>query len=102
MLTDLQYLLMNRIAHDLYCSTNGDTPTEASDVNCWLWADEFARDIGLTEYQVGALLVTLQAAGFIGMHKARKVRHQPDESSVWFTDAGFAVWHAAHGKAVQS
>jgi len=95
-LTEMQFALMNRIAHDEYNTTNGATPTSASDVNCWLWADEFAKDIGLTGKQVGGLLTTLETAGLIRMDKVAKKRGQADESSVWFTEAGFAAWQAVH------
>jgi len=95
-LTEMQFALMNRIAHDQYNSSNGQTPEEASDVNCWLWADEFASDIGLTEKQVGGLLTTLQEADLIGINKVKRSRTlrggEPDESTVWFTEAGFQAW----------
>jgi heme-degrading monooxygenase HmoA len=95
----MQYALMNRIAHDQYNTTNGATPTKHTDVNCWLFADEFAADLGLTEKQVGGLLTTLQEAGLIEMHidKKKTTKNHTNESSVWFTEEGFQAWkEAAH------
>lgn len=99
-LTTMQFSLMNRIAHDQYNTTNGATPTSHTDVNCWLWADEFAADLGLTGKQVGGLLTTLTEKGFLGVNKVKKSKTrlggEPDESTVWFTEAGFAAWQAEH------
>jgi len=99
-LTDLQYRVMNRIAHDEYCTSNGATPTDHTDVTTWLWADEYAKDVGLTEQQVGGVLTSLENAGYISMYKAPKVAGQQDESTVSFTEAGFAAWQAVHSTPV--
>jgi hypothetical protein len=99
-LTTLQYALMNLIAHAEHNTTNGSTPTTHTDVNTWLWADEFAKDLSLTGKQVGGLLTTLETAGMIGMQKVKKSRSLaggvPDESTVWFTEAGFEAWLSEH------
>jgi hypothetical protein len=101
-LTDMQYALMNLIAHHEMNTTNGATPEKHSDVNTWLWADEFAKELSLTEEQVGGLLTTLTEAELIGVHKAKKKRGQPDESTVWFTEAGFLAWQAVHNGAKET
>ena len=96
-LTHLQYRVMNHIAHHEMNSSNGATPETHSDVNTWLWADEWASDLGLTGQQIGGVLASLENAGYIGMDKVRKTRHmQADESSCWFTEAGFAAWKLIH------
>lgn len=98
-LTNLQYRVMNHIAHHEMNSTNGATPETHSDVNTWLWADEWASDLGLTGQQIGGVLASLENAGYIGMDKVKKRRNEPDESSCWFTPAGFAAWKEIHDEA---
>jgi hypothetical protein len=98
-LTARQYALMDLIAHHEYNAINGATPEKAADVNTWLWADEFAKELGETGKAVGGLLTTLTEKGFIGVNKVKKVKGQADESGVWFTDDGFAAW-AAHRAAL--
>jgi len=92
-LTPMQYALMNRIAHDQYNTTNGATPTSAADVATWLFAADWAADLGLTEQQVGGVLTSLENAEYVSMYKG-------DESTVNFTEAGFAAWQAASIAAV--
>lgn len=96
-LTPLQYTVMNRIAHDQYNPTNGATPTSAADVACWLFADEWAKDLGLTGQQIGGVLTSLENAGYISMYKdtQRKGANEADESTLNWTEAGFAAWLAA-------
>ena len=87
LLTDLQYRVMNRIAHAEHNTTNGATPTQASDVNTWLWGDLLADETGLTPQQVGGVLTSLEQGGFINIVDAGT-----EEAGVSFTQAGFDSW----------
>ena len=92
-LTDLQFAVMDNIAHDLFNPTNGADPESASDVHCYLWAEERARDLGLSAQQVGGLLTGLDTAGLLWMQKPSK--GDPD-GGCGFTEAGFEAWKTRH------
>lgn len=90
-LTDLEYGMMDTIAHAEHNTTNGATPTAASDVHTWLWADEFAAALGINAQAAGGVLSSLEQKGAIGMDAT-----QGKDSGVWFTELGFAAWKADH------
>ena len=92
-LTELQFKVMDAIAHAEHNPTNGATPTSADDVNTWFWADELAAECELTEKQVGGIVTSLQEAGYIGIDIVTAAqRKKGAESGVWFTKEGFQVW----------
>jgi len=95
-LTNLQYNVMNHIAHHEYNPNNGATPEHHSDVNTWFWADDWARELNLTGQQIGGVLASLENAGYLIIDKQPKRRNEPDDSTCWFTEAGFAAWKAIH------
>lgn len=91
-LTDLEYAMMETIAHAEHNPTNGATPEKREDVNTWLWADEFGKAIGIGEKAAGGVLSSLSQKGLIEMDvSGKKADH-----SVWFTDAGFTTWQLEH------
>lgn len=95
-LTPLQFQLMDLVAHSEYNAGNGATPESASDVNVWFWADELASSMGISEKAVGGVVTSLTEAGFVEVDIVTAAqRRQGDESSIWFTDAGFAAWAEA-------
>lgn len=91
MLTDLQFRLMDLLAHSEYNSSNGDTPTTHTDVNTWFWADELAGEMGISRKAVGGVISSLIQLGFVGFAEANKKMGDTD-ASAWFTEAGFAAW----------
>jgi hypothetical protein len=90
--TDLEYRMMDTIAHSEYTQDNGATPTDYKSVNVWLWADEFGRAIGISAKAAGGVLSSLDQKGAIGMDVSGKKK----DNAVWFTEAGFAAWKADH------
>ncbi len=93
--TPKEMLLLENIAHSEMCAANGATPESAADTNSYLWADERASALGISEQAVGGLLTTLQAKAAIGV--TRPTRQDPD-GGVWFTDGGFTAWMAQRGE----
>jgi len=91
LLTPLQYLVMDRIAHAEHNTTNGATPETSSDVNTWLWGDDLADRTGLTVNQVGGVLASLINAELIIVGDIGT-----KEASVSFTEEGFAGWQIIH------
>jgi hypothetical protein len=87
-MTDLQMQFMNLIARCEMNQINGAVPHCADDVNTYLWADERASAMGISEKAVGGVITSLQTAGLIGIYIDK------DDSGVWFTEAGFAAWNA--------
>lgn len=89
-LTDLEFGLMDLIAHAEHNQTNGATPTETREVHTWLWADEWAKELGITEQAAGGVLSSLAQKGAIQMDTTGKKA----DRGVWFLDAGFTAWRA--------
>jgi hypothetical protein len=89
-LTDMQFKLMNHIAHCEMNTINGATPKTADDVNTYLWVDGWATSLGYTEYQIGGCLSSLTVAGLVWV--TPKSRSDPD-GGVGFTAAGFEAWN---------
>jgi hypothetical protein len=105
-LTELETRLLNNIARDEHTARNGHPPTCSGDVHVWLWADQRADDLGISEQAVGGVLTSLQAKKLIGVQAPTvKMGANPDlqrlnggdpDGSVWFTDAGFRAWKSSH------
>lgn len=91
-LTELEFQLMDLYAHCEMTQLNGATPTQYKDVNTYLWADERAAALEISEQAVGGLLTSLQNKGFIGVVKPTR---QDKDGSFWFTETGFDAWHSA-------
>lgn len=87
-LTDLEYAMMNVIAHAEHNPTNGATPEKHTDVHTWLWADEFGKRLGIGEKAAGGVLSSLTQKGCIEMDVSGKKA----DRSVWFTETGFAAF----------
>jgi hypothetical protein len=90
-LTDLEGLYLDLIAHCEMNSGNGATPEAADDVNTYTWADQRARDLGITEKGVGGVMSSLTQKGLIWS------TDEGDDSGVGFTEAGFEAWKAWPG-----
>lgn len=90
-LTDLQYRLMDLYAHCEMNGPNGATPTQASDVNTYLWVDERAKNLGLSRQACGGVLTSLYNEGLVNMQSPS--RGDPD-GGFQFTEAGFQAWRA--------
>lgn len=106
-LTPLQFAVMDAIAHQEHNPSNGHTPTDfASECpNCWFWAKELASECALSEQQLGGVITSLTEAGLIGVDIVSKAQHNKtgDDSSVWFTQAGWDAWIAARAfQAIQA
>lgn len=87
-LTDLEYGMMDLIAHAEHNTPNGATPEKAADVHTWLWADELAKNLGISEQAAGGVLSSLAQKGAIQMDVSGK----KEDRTVWFTDLGFALF----------
>ena len=95
-LTKLQAQLMNLVAHAEHNPNNGSRPTCAADVATWLWADELAKNMGISEKAVGGVITSLTEAGLVNVNiVTAKQRKMGDDSSISFTDAGFAAFEKA-------
>lgn len=91
-LTDLEYGMMDVIAHAEHNTTNGATPTKHSEVHTWLWADEFGKSLGIGAQAAGGVLSSLEQKGAIWTDVSGK----KDDHAVAFTPDGFAAWQADH------
>jgi len=90
-LTDLEFNLMTTIAHNEMNTTNGATPKVYTDVNCYLWVDEFASELGVPMNVVKGALGSLTTKGAIWIINEPK----REDDGVGFTEAGFDAWAAA-------
>lgn len=104
-LTNLEAALLTEIALCEMNSSNGAEPDQASDVHTYLWADERASNLGISEQAVGGVLTSLQTKGLIGViapnckpnandRDGRRIGDRDPDGAVWFTDAGFAAYKA--------
>lgn len=94
-MTNLEIKLMNLMARCEMNQINGGVPECANDVNTYIWPEERAADMGISENAVGGVMTSLQAKGYIWVCIEKT---DPDDSGFGFTEAGFAAW-AAHPKA---
>ncbi len=95
-LTNLQFGVLNEMAHSEFTQDNGSTPDTAVSVNVWFWPDEMAKELGITEHALGGVVASLVNAGLVEVHivsKKDKKRYN-DESTIAFTQAGFDAWQA--------
>ena len=90
-LTQNEINLMNSIARCEMNQINGGVPESADDVNTYIWADERARELGISENAVGGVMTSLQQKGCIWVCIDRV---DPDDSGMGFTEAGFTTWIA--------
>lgn len=91
-LTELQYRLLDAIAHSQWSPVNMATPTTKAETGTWYYADVFAGDIGCSEQAVGGITTSLTEAGLITVF----IEADPKESVVDFTDEGFKAWQDVH------
>jgi len=54
----------------------------------WFWADEMAKAAGISKMAVGGVISSLQKLKLIG------ICMDGNDSTVWLTDAGAAVWES--------
>lgn len=90
-MTDLEFKLFDIYAHCEMTAANGATPEAAGDIWTYLWADERAKNMGISEKAVGGLLTSLQAKGFARVEAPSK---QDKDGGFWATEAGFTAWAA--------
>ena len=90
-LTDKQINYMNIIARCLMNSINGAVPESADEVDTFVWADERAANMGISEKALGGVMSSLQNEEYIWVSIDNRY---PDESGVGFTEKGFNVWSA--------
>jgi len=102
-LTNLEAQLLNDIAYDEMTASNGARPESANEASAYLWADERAARLGISEKAVGGVLTSLQKKGLIGVtapnckhneeerNGTRRANRDPD-GAVWFTDAGYEAF----------
>jgi hypothetical protein len=90
--TDLEYGMMDVIAHAEHNQTNGATPTQKSDVHTWLWADEFGKALGISAQAAGGVLSSLEQKGALWMDVSGK----KEDHAVGFEQAGFDAWKLEH------
>ena len=101
-LTDLEFRLMDNIAHCEMGPLNTGTPTCADEANTFLWLDDRAVALGISAQSAGGVLTSLKKKGFIGVlspnvkmsnnPQAQRNNGRDPDGGVWFTDAGFEVW----------
>jgi hypothetical protein len=88
-MTDLEFKLFDTMAHCEMTACNGDTPTSHSQIWTYLWADERASALGVSEQAIGGLFTSLAAKGFAHIQKPTK--GDPD-GGFTATEAGFNAW----------
>jgi hypothetical protein len=96
MLTEKEFTLLDIFAHCEMNSTNGATPTSTRDVHTYLWPDERAEAMGVSEQAVGGILASLLDKKFcqiVSVADSPKVEGDTD-GRFWFTEAGFTAWRA--------
>ncbi|PIZ30310.1 MAG: hypothetical protein COY40_04995 [Alphaproteobacteria bacterium CG_4_10_14_0_8_um_filter_53_9] len=90
-ITAKEYNVLNAIAHHEMNSINGDTPTQASEVQTYLWADDFGGEMQLNEHAVGGVIASLIEKKLIEVGE-----WDEKDNYVNFTDLGFDEWSAVH------
>ena len=90
-LTQNEIGLLNSIARCEMNQINGAVPECANEVNTYIWADERAPELGISEKAFGGVMSSLQNKGLIWVCIDRQ---DPDDSGMGFTEAGFAAWNA--------
>jgi hypothetical protein len=90
-LTSHEINYLNIIARCEMNQLNGGVPTCADDVNTYVWADERAANMGISEKAIGGVMASLVKKELIGVHIEKS---NLDDSGVWFTEAGFAAWNS--------
>lgn len=90
-LTQNEIALLNSIARCEMNQINGAVPECAEDVNTYIWADERAPNMGISEKAFGGVMSSLQNKGLIWVCIEKS---DPDESGMGFTEAGFEAWSA--------
>ena len=90
-MTELEIKFMNIIARCEMNQINGGVPETADDVNTYVWADERAAAMEISEKAVGGVMASLVKKELIGVYVEKS---DPDDSGVWFTEAGFAAWNS--------
>ena len=93
-MTELEFALFDVYAHCEMNSANGATPESADEIWTYLWADERASALKLTEQQVGGLLTSLVNKGFAKVIKPSK---GDKDGSFNATPEGFAAWASMRG-----
>jgi hypothetical protein len=91
-MTDLEFAALNLFAYCEMNQINGSRPESHKDVHTYLWADQRAAALGITEQAFGGVLTSLQSKGLITVSAP-----SPDDkdSGVSFTEQGYAAWDAA-------
>lgn len=89
-LTQNEITLLNSIARCEMNRINGGVPECADDVNTYIWAEERAGELGISEKAVGGVMSSLQNKGLIWVCVDRK---DPDDSGIGFTETGFVAWN---------
>lgn len=95
--TALEQKLLVDIALDEMNTSNGAEPQSHTEVHCYLWADERASRLGVSEQAIGGLLTSLQKKGAIGV--SPQCRQDPD-GGIWFTEFGFDVYKTIDQKSL--
>ncbi len=88
MLTNLEFNYMNEIARCEMNSINGARPECANEVDTYIWADERAANLGISEKALGGVMSSLIQKGLISC----SWEENPADSGVSFTEAGYKVW----------
>ena len=99
-LTDLEYRVMDAIAHSQYTPVNGTTPKTRDEMaSVWFWPDEIASEIGETKHVVAGALGSLTQKEAISTYLvSAEERRRGDDSHIDFSDIGFDAWRAARDK----
>lgn len=90
-LTQNEINYLNSIARCEMNQINGGVPECADDVDTYIWADERAGELKISEKAVGGVMSSLQNKNLIWVCVDRD---EPTDSGVGFTEAGFAAWLA--------
>lgn len=93
-LTSLQIAVLNEYARCEMNGANGGTKwlaTSGNSEDTWtyLWADEHAANLGISEQSLGGVLTSLQTAGLITMTAPSR---GDKDGSFKMTEAGFEAW----------
>lgn len=87
-ITELELRAMNYYAFDEMNPTNGARPSCADDVACYVWLDEMAAGLNISQAQAKGVLGSLVAKGLAYVIE----EDNPEDNGFGFTAEGFAAW----------
>ncbi len=92
-LTELEFKALDHYAHCEMSPVNGAKPEALGDTGTYLWPDEAAAALGISEQALGGVLTSLATKGLATIAGCTS---EDPEGQFNFTEAGFAAWQAKH------